>query len=178
MYVRANMPGMPLGRGLRGLRSLRRLGCGTCGPKRLGQDSSIYDTQYGGGGAAAYESSAGGVINATDPQIAIDANANAAFRSAVASGQGSGLSPAQLTNLAITPGNMMPGVAPSTLLAAAALPNAPAAVVQAAAQYKAANPVSASLSGIFSGTTAGIPNVLLYGGVGFFAVLLISKKKR
>jgi hypothetical protein len=66
-----------------------------------------------------------------------------------------------------------PGVSASTLLAAAALPNAPAAVKQAAAQYTAANPASSFLSG----TTAGIPNMLLIGGVGLLFLIPLMKRK-
>ena len=51
MFVRGKVRNMP---GLTGLRSMgrlrgRKLGCSSCGGKRLGQtDSSIYDIQYGG----------------------------------------------------------------------------------------------------------------------------------
>lgn len=70
----------------------------------------------------------------------------------------------------------LPGVSPSTLLAAAALPNAPAVVKQAAAQYSAANPISSWFSGSM---IAGIPNYFLAGGFGLLLLLpMLSKGKR
>jgi hypothetical protein len=70
----------------------------------------------------------------------------------------------------------LPSVSPSTLLAAANLPNAPAVVKEAAAQYQSSNPVSAW----FSGSTLGIPNYLLAGGGGLLILipLLKSGKRR
>ncbi|MGH9501654.1 MAG: hypothetical protein ACRD20_02255 [Terriglobales bacterium] len=68
----------------------------------------------------------------------------------------------------------LPSVSPSTLLAAANLPNAPAVVKQAAAQYSAANPVTSWFSGSM---LAGIPNYLLAGG-GLLLLLALSGGKR
>lgn len=70
----------------------------------------------------------------------------------------------------------LPGVSASTLLAAAALPNAPAVVKQAAAQYSAANPLSSWFSGQM---IAGIPNYLLAAAGGFILLIpLLGGKKR
>lgn len=69
----------------------------------------------------------------------------------------------------------LPAVSPSTLLAAASLPNAPAVVKQAAAQYSAANPVSSWFSGSM---ISGIPNYLLAIGGGLVLVLAVSGKRR
>ncbi len=86
-----------------------------------------------------------------------------------------GLTPAQLTKLATTPaGQLTPGVTPATLLAAASLPGAPGVVVQAAAQYKAANPVSSALSG----TILGFPMIYAAGAGALFLVLLSSRKRK
>ena len=69
----------------------------------------------------------------------------------------------------------LPGVSAATLLQAASLPNAPAVVKQAAAQYTAANPASTFLSG---SAIAGIPNYLLLGGAGLLLVVMMSSKRR
>lgn len=69
----------------------------------------------------------------------------------------------------------LPTVSPSTLLAAAALPGAPAVVQQAAAQYSAANPFTAWFSGSMIG---GIPNYILLAGAGAALLLLMGLKGR
>jgi hypothetical protein len=89
-----------------------------------------------------------------------------------ASPGGSMISSQQLAQLAQTPGIPLPTVSPATLLAAAALPNAPAIVKQAAAQYQAANPVS----GFLSGTIFGLPSYLVLGG-GLLALLAFAAKR-
>ena len=63
-----------------------------------------------------------------------------------------------------------PGISAAGLLAAAAMPNAPAVVKQAAAQYQAANPVSATLAG----TIGGIPTTYLLLGGGALLLLLMA----
>ena len=61
MYVKGTVSPMPgfaglRGRGLGRLRGrVRVLGCSSCSAKRLGQDSSIYDIQYGGGNTEQYD---------------------------------------------------------------------------------------------------------------------------
>ena len=68
MFVRGKVRNMP---GLTGLRGMgrargRKLGCSSCGGKRLGQtDPSIYDIQYGGGDTSAYDT---GVVY-SDPNV-------------------------------------------------------------------------------------------------------------
>lgn len=71
----------------------------------------------------------------------------------------------------------LPSVSSSTLLAAAALPNAPAIVKQAAAQYSAANPFSSWFN---QQMIAGIPNYFLAaaGGLILLVPLLGGKKRR
>lgn len=69
----------------------------------------------------------------------------------------------------------LPSVSPSTLLAAAALPNAPGVVRQAAAQYSAANPIASWFSGSM---IAGIPNYLLAGGLVGVVLLATAGGKR
>jgi hypothetical protein len=71
------------------------------------------------------------------------------------------------------PGYSLPGVSASTLLAAAALPNAPAVVRQAAAQYSAANPASS----LTSGTILGMPMLYVLGAGGLLLVLAMAKKR-
>lgn len=93
----------------------------------------------------------------------------------VAPGGGT-LTSQQLATLAIgtNEGTLpLPSVSPSTLLAAAALPNAPAVVKQAAASYTAANPVSSFLSG----SIAGLPTYLLLGGAAL-ALLALGSRRR
>jgi hypothetical protein len=73
MFIRTKQT--PLGR-LRG--HGRGLGCGACGGKRLGQDTSIYDMQYGGGNTqqfdagVSYGAPAFGPSAPTPAQIAYD----------------------------------------------------------------------------------------------------------
>ena len=61
MYVKGTVSPMPgfaglRGRGLGRLRGrVRVLGCSSCSAKKLGQDSSIYDIQYGGGNTEQYD---------------------------------------------------------------------------------------------------------------------------
>lgn len=69
----------------------------------------------------------------------------------------------------------LPAVSPSTLLAAASLPNAPSIVKQAAAQYSAGNPISSWFSGSM---IAGVPNYLLAIGGGLVLVLAVAGGKR
>ena len=75
-----------------------------------------------------------------------------------------------LTNEASTP----PGVSASTLLQAASLPGAPAIVTQAAAQYRAANPMGS----FFSQTVLGIPVTYLVGGLGLLLLVPLLKGRR
>lgn len=85
----------------------------------------------------------------------------------------SSMTPAQLNsviNTGVSPTSLLPAVSAATLLAAAALPNAPTSVKQAAASYSAANPASS----FFSGTTAGIPNYLLLAGGGLLLVMVFA----
>ncbi len=91
---------------------------------------------------------------------------------------GGQLSTIQLATLATgmgTQSTQLPAVSPATLLAAAALPNAPTAVKQAAAAYTAANPLSSFLQG----SILGLPTYLVLGG-GLLAVLALagSSKRR
>lgn len=88
---------------------------------------------------------------------------------------GSNVSDQALVNSIVEAPVPLPGVSSSTLIAAAALPNAPAVVKQAAAQYQAANPASSFLSGSM---IAGIPNYLLLGAGGILLVVLATAKKR
>lgn len=67
-----------------------------------------------------------------------------------------------------------PGISAAGLLAAAALPNAPAVVKQAAAQYQAANPIQATLAG----SIGGIPTTYLLLGGGLLLVLMMSGSGR
>ena len=70
----------------------------------------------------------------------------------------------------------LPVVSAQTLLAAAALPNAPAVVKQAAAQLPPG--AGSSLSSIFTGSAiAGIPNYLLMG-IGLFLVVIMASGGR
>jgi hypothetical protein len=73
-------------------------------------------------------------------------------------------------------GNQAPATPPATLLAAAQLPGAPASVVQAAAQYRAANPIGS----IFAGTTGGISNttLILGGGAALLLLVAVGSQKR
>jgi len=87
---------------------------------------------------------------------------------------GGSLTSAQLATIAANPSaNIVPAVNASTLLAAAAMPGAPAVVKQAASAFSSANPVASLLSG----SVAGIPTYLLLGG-GLLLVLLASSKRR
>lgn len=89
---------------------------------------------------------------------------------------GGQLTSQQLATLAIgsNEGSLpLPSVSPSTLLAAAALPNAPAVVKQAAAAYSASSPVSSFLSG----SIAGIPTYMLLGA-GALALLAFGSRGR
>ena len=156
MYVRANMPGMPLARGLRGLRSLRRLGCGNCGPKRLGQDSSIYDTQYGGGGAAAYETQAAGNLPLAPTQAAF--NANPYSYSGIAPGGAAGDSAALFK---AATGYAPPVVSPASFAAAP--------IFSSAGSPAAAAPAGAS------SLTAYLPYAVL--GLGAIAVISVLKRR-
>jgi hypothetical protein len=71
----------------------------------------------------------------------------------------------------------LPVVSAQTLLAAAALPNAPTVVKQAAAQLPQG--AASSASSIFTGSAiAGIPNYLLMGLGLFFLVILASSGRR
>jgi hypothetical protein len=79
---------------------------------------------------------------------------------------------AQISQLtAAAAGNQpLPAVSPATLLAAAALPGAPAAVKTAAAAYSSANPLSSFLSG----TIFGLPSYMVLGGSLLAVVLFAS----
>ncbi len=69
----------------------------------------------------------------------------------------------------------LPAVSPNTLLAAANLPNAPAVVKQAAAQYSAANPISSWIQG---SSIKGVPNYLLLSAAGLLLILPMLAKGR
>lgn len=73
----------------------------------------------------------------------------------------------------------IPTVTAQTLIAAAALPNAPTNVKAAAAQLAASGAgATSSISSIFTGSAiAGIPNYLLIGG-GLLLVLMFAGRGR
>jgi hypothetical protein len=92
----------------------------------------------------------------------------------VAPGGGS-LTSVQLANIAgVGQPTIAPAVSPATLLAAAALPGAPAVVQQAAAAYSAANP----LSSLLSGTIFGLPSYMVIGGGLLLIAALASRGPR
>lgn len=166
--------------GLRGFVGQKRpvfpfgLGC-ACGVKTLGDDVDLSDS-----GGYNYDSGSGAVIDAGGPTYmpgggpAITPPDENQFGIPGGGAPGS-LSPAQLAKIATTPaGQLVPGVSPATLLAAASLPGAPAVVLQAAAMYKAANPVSSTLSG----TILGVPTYLAIGGVAVFLFAFVSKSRK
>ena len=79
----------------------------------------------------------------------------------------------QLTASEIGSGaSLAPGVSPSTLMAAASQPNAPAIVKQAAAQYAAANPAA----GFLSGSIGGIPTTYALAGAAIALMLYFGFK--
>jgi hypothetical protein len=143
----------------------RGLGC-ACAPKRLGEDlftglnpDGTPDVSWitAGGGVAP----AGTIPNVTDP---MNPNLLPNFLNLPQT--------STLPSFLSTPTTpTLPGVSPSALLAAAALPNAPVAVQQAAAQYRAANPVTATLAGISTTTW------LLGGGALLLVVVMASKRR-
>jgi hypothetical protein len=92
----------------------------------------------------------------------------------VAPGGGS-LTSIQLANIAgVGQPTIAPAVSPATLLAAAALPGAPAVVRQAAASYSAADPFSSLLSG----TIFGLPSYIVLGGGLLLVAALASRGRR
>lgn len=81
----------------------------------------------------------------------------------------------QLTAAEIGSGsNLAPGASPQTLMQAAAMPNAPAVVKQAAAQYAAANPTASFLSG----SIGGIPTTYLLAGGAVLLFAIFGMKGR
>jgi len=153
-----------------------RLGCPGC--RGLGQDDGGDDS------GLFYTPGAPGVIQAGGPTYEPGGGTIAppdVSASGIPLAPSGGLTPAQLLNLAITPMStpgMIPSVAPGTLLSAATLPGAPAVVKAAAAQYSAANPVSAAVAPALSSTVGGIPTLLLVGGGALLLVVVMSKKRK
>jgi len=144
----------------------RRLG------RRLGQDddSGLFYTPGEGGviqaGGPTYEPGAG---PAPSPP---DISATGIPGSAAAAPS---LTSQQLQNIATGGLNVTPGTTPATLLQAAQLPGAPASVVQAAAQYRAANPITAGISQ----SLLGFPLYYwILGGLGLFALAALASKRR
>lgn len=144
-----------------------------CGPKRRARRrgmgdlfSDFNDPALVGASAMfpTYASSTGSVpVTDYNPSLWVGSGPAPApsFKDFSVTPGGGMLSTAQLAQLANDPSALkLPSVSPETLLAAAALPNAPAVVKQAAAQYQAANPVS----GFLSGTIFGLPAYLVLGG--------------
>jgi len=166
-----------------------------CGQKRrrrsLGDDYSDYVPYFDSSAAGAVASapsvatSTGSVLAPYNPAIWVGSGVGSNTPVAappdvgiysVAPGGGT-LTSSQLASIAALTGAAigsptLPAASPSTLLAAAALPNASAAVKAAAAAYSAANPVSSFLSS----SILGLPTYAVLGA-GVVALLLLGAKK-
>ena len=146
---------------MRGLR--RRLG-----QDDDGDDSGLFYTPGGPGviqaGGPTYEPGTG---PSTPPDI---------LPTGIPGGAGATSLPSSiLQNIATGGLNLNPATSAATLLAAAQLPGAPATVIQAAQQYRAANPITAAASSPLGGFPA---YYWVIGGLALLALVGLAAHKR